>query len=246
MKRFAALVTLIVVSCLATPSSEPQPVEVRVWPPRQVAPVTAGTLSGAPLGRDSVSRDGDRDPFVAATRRLGDGRETAAARLGATRSTETVTGSGTAEGSLPDGAPLPVVTQWPAATVGSVPEGTSSVKVRRLATDAVAEPAPTPGDASLVTRSGTWAWADPSHGRSYLATPEKRGTRMRVCGPLACLTLTTNDVGPVLRLQRAGRIGDVSADTFQVICGELRFGQCPGTYTVLYRPLGLPATDAVQ
>jgi hypothetical protein len=100
------------------------------------------------------------------------------------------------------------------------------------------------GLVGAVTRQGVWAWADASYGARYLATPEKRGTRLQVCGPMDCLTLTTNDVGPTLSLQRAGRIGDLSASVFQRICGELRFGICPGSYMVLHRAprITLPET----
>ena len=90
---------------------------------------------------------------------------------------------------------------------------------------------------------GTWAFANPSHGARYLATPEPRGTRIRACGPLGCRTLITNDVGPVLSLQRAGRIGDLSARLFGAICGDLSRGLCNGDYTVLPALPPLPATD---
>ena len=136
--------------------------------------------------------------------------------------------------SLAATAPPSTVTSpsgvWMVSGAPSLPAG-RTVTTERLNP----MPAPSLGDASLVTRQGTWAWANPSHGDRYLATPEKRGTQVRVCGPRDCLTLTTNDVGPALYLQRAGRIGDLSAATFEVICGELRFGLCPGSYTVLQR-----------
>jgi hypothetical protein len=59
---------------------------------------------------------------------------------------------------------------------------------------------------------------------------------------MACRDMTTTDVGPVLSLQAAGRIGDLSAATFEAICGELRFGLCPGSYTVLAASPRLPDT----
>ena len=90
---------------------------------------------------------------------------------------------------------------------------------------------------------GTWAFAAPSHGSAYLATPERVGTRVRVCGPLGCRTLITNDVGPVLSLRRAGRIGDLSAVTFGAICGDLSRGLCAGSYVVLAPLPPLPPTD---
>ena len=98
-------------------------------------------------------------------------------------------------------------------------------------------------DSALVAHRGVWAFANPSHGSRYLATPERVGTRVRVCGPLGCRTLITNDVGPVLSLQRAGRLGDLSAVLFVALCGDLSRGLCAGSYAVLPALPPLPATD---
>jgi hypothetical protein len=97
-----------------------------------------------------------------------------------------------------------------------------------------------------ATRSGTWAYANRSHGPRYLAIPEGRGIRVAVCGPLGCLDRVSTDAGPALYLQRAGRIGDLSSVDFVTICGPLSRGLCRGTYTILEgRPrLTLPPTDS--
>jgi len=92
-----------------------------------------------------------------------------------------------------------------------------------------------------ATRSGTWAYANPSHGSDYLAIPEGPRWRVTVCGPLACLERTSNDAGPDLFLQRKGRIGDLSSGDFMVVCGPLSRGLCDGWYTIQGR--ALPETD---
>jgi hypothetical protein len=84
-----------------------------------------------------------------------------------------------------------------------------------------------------ATRSGTWAYANASHGSRYLAIPEGPGFDVTVCGPLDCLERVSTDAGPALYLQRAGRIGDLSSVMFQEICGPLGPGLCRGSYTIL-------------
>jgi hypothetical protein len=86
---------------------------------------------------------------------------------------------------------------------------------------------------ALATRSGTWAYANASHGSRYLAIPEGPGFDVTVCGPLDCLERVSTDAGPALYLQRAGRIGDLSSVMFQEICGPLGPGLCRGSYTIL-------------
>ena len=49
-----------------------------------------------------------------------------------------------------------------------------------------------------VTRSGTWAYANPSHGARYLAIPEGEGIRVDRLGPLGCLSRVSTDAGPAL------------------------------------------------
>jgi hypothetical protein len=53
----------------------------------------------------------------------------------------------------------------------------------------------------------------------YLALPEGPGHRVRVCGPAACIVRTSNDAGPSLAMQRAGRIVDLDATDFNAVCG---------------------------
>ena len=97
-------------------------------------------------------------------------------------------------------------------------------------------PPPLTGTPADFTSQGTWAWADPSHGDRYLAIPEGPGYRVLVCGPAACLERFSTDAGPVKSLQRAGRLGDLSARDWLTVCGvELRFGLCPGSLTILGR-----------
>ena len=104
--------------------------------------------------------------------------------------------------------------------------------------DAVLAPAPSVSESSTLssgapTRSGVWAYAKPSHGRGYLAIPEGPGWIVWVCGPLDCFERVSTDAGPELWLQRAGRIGDLSAVMFQRACGPLSAGLCRGSYAIL-------------
>lgn len=52
-----------------------------------------------------------------------------------------------------------------------------------------------------------------------LALPEGPGHRVRVCGPAACIVRTSNDAGPSKAMQRAGRIVDLGATDFNIVCG---------------------------
>jgi hypothetical protein len=91
--------------------------------------------------------------------------------------------------------------------------------------------------ASVVTRSGTWAYAERSYGPGYLAIPEGRGWYVIVCGPLGCLDRVSTDAGPELWLQKPphSRIGDLAAVMFEEVCGPLSAGLCDGSYTVTGR-----------
>jgi hypothetical protein len=87
-----------------------------------------------------------------------------------------------------------------------------------------------------ATVAGTWAYAERSYGSGYLAIPEGPGWVVTVCGPLDCIERVSTDAGPELRLQRAGRIGDLAAVMFEDICGPLSAGLCDGSYTIIGRP----------
>jgi len=53
----------------------------------------------------------------------------------------------------------------------------------------------------------------------YLALPEGRGWRVRLCGASGCATMTSTDAGPDRAMQRLGRVADLSVETFSAICG---------------------------
>jgi hypothetical protein len=53
----------------------------------------------------------------------------------------------------------------------------------------------------------------------FLALPEGPGIRVRVCGPASCVERTSNDAGPSLKMQRAGRIVDLDVATFEAVSG---------------------------
>jgi len=55
--------------------------------------------------------------------------------------------------------------------------------------------------------------------RGYLALPEGGGILVEVCGPAGCILRRSNDAGPSLSGQRAGRIIDLDVNDFEAICG---------------------------
>lgn len=56
----------------------------------------------------------------------------------------------------------------------------------------------------------------------YLALPEGRGVRVKVCssasGSYRCVTRTSNDAGPSKGMQREGRVIDLDVPTFEYLC----------------------------
>jgi hypothetical protein len=71
-----------------------------------------------------------------------------------------------------------------------------------------------------------------SGGRSpYVAIPLGPGVRIRVCGPGACIEVTSTDAGPNQEMLLAGRIMDLDIGRFERVCGvPARFGLCPGSW----------------
>lgn len=53
----------------------------------------------------------------------------------------------------------------------------------------------------------------------FIALPEGAGVRVRICGPAACRTRTSNDAGPSRKMQRRGRVVDLDVATFEAVCG---------------------------
>lgn len=96
-----------------------------------------------------------------------------------------------------------------------------------LSTLPPAIPTPSPPPTPKPTRQPDKAYAivigtASTYGYGYagwLALPEGRGHRVRICGPAACIIRVSNDAGPDLEMQRAGRIVDLNAKDFNTICG---------------------------
>lgn len=66
---------------------------------------------------------------------------------------------------------------------------------------------------------GLASYVRASLGSRYLALPAGPGVRVRICGPVACVTRISTDAGPSLSMQRHGRIADLSRMDFARICG---------------------------
>lgn len=115
---------------------------------------------------------------------------------------------------------------------------TDAITQDAIATRADAAPAVNPGRtaASSLTISGVVSWADDGFGPLYFAispfTGWREGTRVRMCGPAGCAELTSNDTGPVRRLER---LGDIPAVVFEAICYDRSFGLCQVTFTRIAR-----------
>jgi hypothetical protein len=97
--------------------------------------------------------------------------------------------------------------------------------------------------AAADSRSGVISHMGSGFPDDYLALPIGRGITVRICGAASCRTMTSNDVGPDQRVH-PDRIADVSARTFERLCGvPASAGLCDGSYTILEGLGELPPTD---
>lgn len=53
----------------------------------------------------------------------------------------------------------------------------------------------------------------------FLALPEGPGYKVKVTGPGGSIIRVSNDAGPSLEMQRAGRIIDLNSADFNIVCG---------------------------
>ena len=83
---------------------------------------------------------------------------------------------------------------------------------------AVATAPAAPQGAAAVTGTASWGY-----GWSGAVTRLPRGTRIRVCGPLACWSGRSVGYGPDARLHR---IADLSRPLFARLCGDPSMGLC--------------------
>lgn len=73
---------------------------------------------------------------------------------------------------------------------------------------------------------GVASWVRASLGDHYLAARLPKGTVLRICGSLACVTRTVNDWGPDVRVFPE-RIVDLSRADFRRVCGDpILLGLC--------------------
>ncbi|HEY3544862.1 MAG TPA: hypothetical protein VGK17_02080 [Propionicimonas sp.] len=108
-------------------------------------------------------------------------------------------------------APRPAPAAIPTAEYAVVPERPSSGNL------------PERTEAPLTGRA---SWVRASLGPRYMAARMPRGTRLRVCGPLACFVGVVTDYGPSKRLH-PDRIVDLSRARFAKVCGDPeRLGTC--------------------
>ena len=103
---------------------------------------------------------------------------------------------------------------------------------------------PSNGDASAVREQlrGRASWVHAGLGDRYLAARMPKGTGLRICGALGCVTRIVIDYGPSKR-KHPDRIVDLSRADFAEICGHPEtLGTCPVRVTVLGR-IAPPETD---
>lgn len=117
----------------------------------------------------------------------------------------------------PPAAPMP--------SVAGVPPATAAPRHQPDARPVAVRKAPRQ---PRTARSGLASYVGASYGADYLAARLRKGTRLRVCGPVGCITGTVNDYGPSRRIF-PGRIVDLSAARFERVCGRLSMGTCAVT-----------------
>lgn len=87
-----------------------------------------------------------------------------------------------------------------------------------------------------LTRSGIASHMSSGYPSGYLALPHGPGWTARICGAGGCVTMTSNDAGPALYLQRQGRIADLSVAVFESVCGvPASAGLCPVSVSIVGR-----------
>ena len=97
------------------------------------------------------------------------------------------------------------------------PHPSPAIVTRHAPAEAPATAKPSPG-----TLRGVASWMPERYGARYLALPDGRGHRVRICGKGGCMTMTSNDAGPSKRMQRRGRIADIGVLAWERICGVPR------------------------
>ena len=99
------------------------------------------------------------------------------------------------------------------AVAGSSPQPTSSPRTAKPSAVLMAPAAVADMHVAGVASTYGPGWD------GWLALPEGPGVSVRICGAGGCVTRTSNDAGPDLAMQRAGRIVDLDVPTFEAVCG---------------------------
>ena len=89
--------------------------------------------------------------------------------------------------------------------------------------------------ATWTVRRGIASHMGAGYAAGYLALPQGRGVRARICGSMGCVSMTSTDAGPAKSMQRPpyNRVADLSRDAFRVVCGPPSRGLCPVVVTIL-------------
>lgn len=136
--------------------------------------------------------------------------------------------SGAIRTAGPNATPVPAVRQLlspapsPAPVALSIPSAAAQPVRATSRPLGLGSAASTTGNSSAIPKGsirGIASWMPERYGARYLALPEGAGHRVTVCGAAACVTMTSNDAGPSLAMQRKGRIVDLSAALFKRVTG---------------------------
>ncbi len=120
---------------------------------------------------------------------------------------------GAAEQPAPLPAPAGTAHAAPSSPLPAAPSAVPSTAAPALAAMAGASAPATPRVVAGIASTYGSGWA------GWLALPEGPGVTVRVCGPAACIVRTSNDAGPDLAMQRAGRVVDLGPRMFEQVCG---------------------------
>lgn len=133
-----------------------------------------------------------------------------------------LTTAGTAEAPTPPTAVAPA--RWLGVAGGASHRAVLPVRFFPSAAEQPVrqQPAARPVTAASTTGQsirGVASWMPERYGARYLALPEGAGHRVTVCGAAACVTMTSNDAGPSLAMQRKGRIVDLGVKAWEYVTG---------------------------
>ena len=119
---------------------------------------------------------------------------------------------------------IPVIpASTPMQTLVAFPDNQTLKPIPKLAPKLTSKPTPKPVSPYYKVKYGIASTYGPGYDE-LLALPEGRGIKVEVCGPAGCIIRMSNDAGPDLTMQRAGRVIDLNLNDFRLIGGSYKLG----------------------